>query len=347
MIWYDMIWYDMIWYDMIWYDCNVTREYRFLVVQDIRRPLVTTLRNELRNAVGVTISTQPVRNHLRQSGLQSRRACIRIPLTRLHQQARLTGLTITSTGLIPTGILYSSPLSQGTVFTLQIDILKCGEDVRSDFKMPTSSNMTTIVEAPLWCGLVLAEVEEQTCTSWWQTWWRAIGPQFIVMDETARPHRARVVEDYLQQETIVRMDWPARWPGLNPIEHVCNMLQVAISRRPVQLPPLMELGNALTEEWNNLEMAAIQRFIGSMRRRCQAVIASCGSHTSYWQLLLLVIGTFSWHFWEGLLLWWHNVLPIMSSKKQTLSKMFKFGIQEINISPNTCHFLFLRDTNTY
>ena len=47
----------------------------------------------------------------------------------------------------------------------------------------------------------------------------AIGPQFILMDDNARPHRARVVEDYLQQETIVRMDWPARSPDLNPIEH--------------------------------------------------------------------------------------------------------------------------------
>ena len=49
----------------------------------------TTLRNEFRNAVDVNISTQTVRNRLRQSGIRSRRACIRIPLTRLHKQARL------------------------------------------------------------------------------------------------------------------------------------------------------------------------------------------------------------------------------------------------------------------
>ena len=109
----------------------------------------------------------------------------------------------------------------------------------------------------------------------------AIGPQFILMDDKARPHRARVVEDCLQQETIVRMYWPACSPVLNPIEHVWNMLQLAILRRPVQPRTLVELGNALTEEWKNLEMAAIQRLIGSMRRHCQAVIASHGSHTSY------------------------------------------------------------------
>ena len=67
------------------------------------------------------------------------------------------------------------------------------------------------------------------------------------MDDNARPRRARVVEEYLQQETIVRMDWPACSPDLNPIEHVKNMLQVAIWLRPVQPTILVELGNALTE----------------------------------------------------------------------------------------------------
>ena len=59
----------------------------------------------------------------------------------------------------------SSPMSQGTVLTLQIDMLEGGEDVGSDFKMPISPNMTAMVDASSWCGLVSAEVEEQTCTS--------------------------------------------------------------------------------------------------------------------------------------------------------------------------------------
>ena len=68
-----------------------SRQDRFLVVQARRHPCVkaTTLRNELRTAVGVNISTQTAHNSLRQSGLRSRRACIHIPLPRLHKQARL------------------------------------------------------------------------------------------------------------------------------------------------------------------------------------------------------------------------------------------------------------------
>ena len=126
------------------------REERFRVMQARRYPFVnaTTLRNEFGNAVGVNISTQTVRNR----GLRSRKACIRISLTRHHNRRVWTGHKITATSRITIGILYSSPMTEDTVLTLQIDVLKYGEDMVSDFKMPASPNMTALVEAPSWCG---------------------------------------------------------------------------------------------------------------------------------------------------------------------------------------------------
>jgi epoxyqueuosine reductase QueG len=45
--------------------------------------------------------------------------------------------------------------------------------------------------------------------------------------------------------------------------------------------PLQELRDALVHEWNNIQQDFIQRFIGSMRRRCEAIVAARGGHTHH------------------------------------------------------------------
>ncbi|GFT70068.1 transposable element Tcb2 transposase [Trichonephila clavipes] len=52
----------------------------------------------------------------------------------------------------------------------------------------------------------------------------AIGDDFILMDDKCRPHRANLVEDFLFEEGIVRMEWSACSPNMNPIEHVWDAL---------------------------------------------------------------------------------------------------------------------------
>ena len=61
----------------------------------------------------------------------------------------------------------------------------------------------------------------------------AIDPEFILMDNNARPHLAHITIAYLEHETIVRMDRSACSSDLNPIEHAWDILQRAISARPV------------------------------------------------------------------------------------------------------------------
>ncbi|GFT71225.1 transposable element Tcb1 transposase [Trichonephila clavipes] len=46
------------------------------------------------------------------------------------------------------------------------------------------------------------------------------GHTFVLMDDNARPHRADIVDDYLESEGIARMAWSAYSPDLNPIENL-------------------------------------------------------------------------------------------------------------------------------
>ncbi|GFW37012.1 transposable element Tc3 transposase [Trichonephila clavipes] len=58
-----------------------------------------------------------------------------------------------------------------------------------------------------------------------------IGPDFIFMDGNARLHRTPAVEELLESEDIIRMDWPAYSPDLNPIEHAWDALGRRIAAR--------------------------------------------------------------------------------------------------------------------
>ena len=109
----------------------------------------------------------------------------------------------------------------------------------------------------------------------------AIGDAFLLQDDNARPHRTRILDDYLQQETIMHMEWPARSPDLNPIEHVWDALgrRIAVLNSPPQT--LSALAIALQEQWLLLPMELIDHIIESITDRCICCIASRGDHIPY------------------------------------------------------------------
>ncbi|KAI3374271.1 hypothetical protein L3Q82_006118 [Scortum barcoo] len=76
----------------------------------------------------------------------------------------------------------------------------------------------------------------------------AVGPGFLLMQDNARPHVAGVCQQFLQDEGIDAMDWPARSPDLNPIEHIWDIMSRSIHQRHVAPQTVQELADALVQD---------------------------------------------------------------------------------------------------
>ena len=92
------------------------------------------------------------------------------------------------------------------------------------------------------------------------------GNRHTFQQDNARCHVARVCAQYLQQQNIDVLPWPALSPDLSPIEHLWDELDRRVTRRNPQPESLLQLRAALLEEWNNIPQPAIQRLIASMCR---------------------------------------------------------------------------------
>ncbi|GFS49156.1 transposable element Tcb2 transposase [Trichonephila clavipes] len=106
----------------------------------------------------------------------------------------------------------------------------------------------------------------------------AIGPDFIFMDDNARPHRTLAVKGLLESEDITRIVWPAYSPDLNPIEHVWDALGRRIAARLHHPENTQQIKQMLIEEWILLPQEMLHQRVLSMRRRCEATIAVRGGH---------------------------------------------------------------------
>ncbi|GFU51195.1 transposable element Tcb2 transposase [Trichonephila clavipes] len=109
----------------------------------------------------------------------------------------------------------------------------------------------------------------------------AMGLQFLFMDDNAPCHRTVAAEQLLESEDIERMDWPARSPDLNPIEHVWDFLGRRLVARTLPPVTIRKLRLALQDEWAAMPQQLIDTLILSMGRRCETCLAVRGDHIPY------------------------------------------------------------------
>lgn len=276
------------------------RQDRFIAVSAVRNRTVTAnqLRTQLLTATNINVSVQTIRNRLHEVHIRSRRPAIRTPLTVEHRAARLAWCRhhVTWTREQWAKVLFSDE----SRFTMSFNDGRIhvwrrrGERfndacVREHDHYGGGSTM-------VWGGISLnhrtrlhrvqgnltgVNYRDDILQPIVLPILRTIGHNAILQDDNARPHRARVVNEFMQHQQVVRMDWPARSPDLNPIEHLWDVLGRRLRMNPRQPNNLTELFQNLQQEWESIPQETVRRLIGSMRSRCMSCIEANGGHTRF------------------------------------------------------------------
>ena len=69
----------------------------------------------------------------------------------------------------------------------------------------------------------------------------ALADRSMFMNGNARPHKARIVQHFLQQKAVQTIPWPAMSPDMNPLEHVWDFIGRKINQRNPKCQNIDEL----------------------------------------------------------------------------------------------------------
>lgn len=277
------------------------RDDRFLVMNILRDRKLTAVmaRNRLQETRQVTISERTVRRRLEEANLGSYRPANGPKLTRDHRRRRLAfaiehrNWTVNQWSNIlfsdESRFCVSSPDGRERVWRRPGErFAQCTISPREPFhggsimvwagiSFMGHTELVPVENGSLTAHRYIEEILDPHVVPYAPF----IGENFIFMQDNARPHAANCVSEYLNLVGIETMNWPARSPDMNPIEHVWAMLGRKIRSRLVVPDNLNALRRALLEEWEAISQEYIQTLIESMPRRMEAVIRARGGNTRY------------------------------------------------------------------
>ena len=285
--------------------CTNRHDDRYLLLSALRHRTVTcsTLRCQLRQTVNVNVSQSTIRRRLHEFGLAARRPAVRIPLTPAHRRARVAWCR--------EHIRWTRQQWSQVLFTDESRFTVSFNDGRIRVWRRPGERFTddTIREVDrygrgsvmVWGGfyrhgrtplyiiqgnLTGPRYQNEILRPIVQPTLEAIGGNAILQDDNARPHRARVVNEFIQQHGIIRMAWPAHSPDLSPIEHLWDVLGRRLSTNHPLPMDVAQLTAFLLQEWQAVPQDTLRTLVDSMRLRCLECLAANGGHTRFWNVYL-------------------------------------------------------------
>jgi hypothetical protein len=90
-----------------------------------------------------------------------------------------------------------------------------------------------------------------------------------------------MTQQWLQEQKIDLMSWPALSPDLNPIENLWSVLARSVYEDNKQYHSIYELKMAILRCWEKISRGTIEKLILSMLKRCIDVLECKGAKIGY------------------------------------------------------------------
>jgi transposase len=110
---------------------------------------------------------------------------------------------------------------------------------------------------------------------------RKHGSSALFQHDNASIHASRMTKQWLEEQEIDVMVWPARSPDFNPIENLWSIVARKVYEDCRQFHTVTELKEMILKCWSEIPRKAIEKLIESMPRRCVAVIEKGGGKIDY------------------------------------------------------------------
>ena len=244
------------------------------------------------------ISDQTVRNRLRDVGLWARRPYVGLPLNDERRRVRMQWLTAHRPNVFPLGSWRQVLFSDESRYLLYRSDGRRRVYRRRNERF-TDSCVSEVYRfggggVMVWGGIChgrktpLVFIDGSlTAIRYRDTILSPVVVPFvqqnnlIFQQDNARAHVARACRDYLAANNIRVLEWPPYSPDLSPIEHLWDVLDRRVRRRNPPPASILELRQALQDEWQAIPIQTINNLVGSMTRRIRGAIAVNGGHTRY------------------------------------------------------------------